>query len=73
MFLNVLGFLAAVVVMLYLSSAWCFVALFGLGEYNIGGAPNSWIKKIVILAFLVPLIYAWYKLFQISPFHITLS
>ena len=69
----IIGFIACVAVMIYLSIFAWLVLLNSSGPYNIGGACNPPFKRIaaVILAFGVGCL--WYELFLNAPFTITVN
>jgi hypothetical protein len=64
-----------------------FLCVFGLGlsllflvacsqmlpKYNIGGVPNKWYDRVIILVFAVILYYLWKFIFEYSPFTLTIA
>ena len=44
-----------------------------LPEYNIGGVPNKWYDRVLILVFAVILYYGWKFIFVYAPFTLTLN
>jgi hypothetical protein len=73
MFFSVIGWLIVAVILGKLSLAYLLVMFNGLGQYNIGGVPNSTKKKLVIVAGMFLFFYLWYTLFQHSPFSVSIS
>lgn len=70
---SILGFLVLCVILGYVSVAYFLLFLNGMGRYNIGGVPNSAMKKVALLIAGIVLCFLWVKLFQYSPFSISLK
>lgn len=62
-----LGFILMCIVMVKLSLFGFLLIVNNLGQYNIGGVPNSLMKKIITLAVLVGIGYLWYLLIFYGP------
>jgi hypothetical protein len=71
MFLAIIGWLALVVICLYLSAGWFITASNGLGKFNIGGAENSMRLRLMILFFGCIILSGWYFVFTNAPFTVT--
>lgn len=69
----IIGFAALCLVMLWLSLFWLIMAWNGLGQYNIGGVPNSTLQKIGILLVGAGVTYLWSLLFASAPFTVTVG
>jgi hypothetical protein len=72
-FLSIIGFIVLCLILLYASGVYFMFFLVGMGTYNIGGAVNSKRKKVLILVLGAFLCFAWYQVFQHSPFSISLK
>jgi len=70
---SVVGFIFLVILLGLLSFGWLLMAWDGLGRWNIGGAHNSWLRRLVILFWGSVLGSLWYFLFTHMPFTITLT
>ena len=62
-----LGFILLCLLMVKLSMFGFLLMINNLGQYNIGGVPNSLMKKIITLAVLVGIGYLWYLLIFDGP------
>lgn len=69
----VIGWLCLLTAMGYASIIYILIAFNGLGEYNIGGVPNSLLLKIGIIISGGVVGWLWYALFSIAPFTVTIS
>ena len=69
----ILGFGFACGMLLYFSIMWLFAAFFTLGKYNIGGVPNTFKDKTIVLVFCIALIVLWKLTFENAPFSITVG
>lgn len=69
----IIGFLAAIVVMLYVSGVYLLIAANGLGTYNIGGVPNSAATRVGVVVVGLAVGWLWYQLFHHAPFTVTFS
>jgi hypothetical protein len=70
MFFQILGWLFCLAICLYLVVAGYLAAVNNLGQYNIGGVPNTFATKFWTLIFYVFVVYCWYLLFHYAPFSI---
>lgn len=69
----IIGFLVLCVLLGKLT-LFCGLCMFNnLGQYNIGGVTNSGMKKFWTVIFMLVVAFLWYKLFQHSPFHISMD
>lgn len=69
----VTGFIALCIVLLYVSF-FAFVVLFNsAGQWNIGGAPNSFLARVGAYVFFFVVGYLWWLLFHHSPFVVSLQ
>lgn len=69
----ILGFAFCSMFMLYISIVVLIVFMNGIGQYNIGGVPNSIAKKIGV-TFLVSLVgFGWHELVAYAPFEVILK
>jgi hypothetical protein len=73
MFYSIVGFAVMMLVMLAISLIYATVALNTLGEYNIGGVPNTLRAKIGVLVIGFVIGTLWWKLIHNLPFTITIS
>lgn len=73
MFFSIVGYLALVVAMGYVTLSAFFVSIMTLGKYNIGGVENPLWGKVVVLISWCLIGYAWIKLIEYSPFTIGIS
>ena len=71
MIFQILGFIAAIFVLVSLSFTWCALAVNNLGEYNIGGVPNSFGTKVFTFIAGTVLAFLWFLLFKNMPFEIS--
>lgn len=69
----IIGFIASIVVLLYLSFAWGFWGMMILPKYNIGGVENSLGTKIFWVCVGVILFVLWRIALTNSPFSIIVS
>jgi len=71
---TILGWLCFIVGWTSVSGMWLATAFNTLGQYNIGGVPNKWYNKIIVILFLIPVCYGWYWIFfEVSPFKLELK
>jgi hypothetical protein len=73
MFYSVVGFAVMMLAMLYVTIVYAVVALNTLGEYNIGGVPNTLRAKIGVLVIGLVIGALWWKLIHNLPFTIHMS
>jgi hypothetical protein len=73
MFFQIVGWLFALGIMLNITGLLYFAALTMLGEYNIGGVPNTWKDRILVLIFTLFTGIGWYALFLYAPFSINIT
>lgn len=67
----VIGFIACVIVMLWLSATSVLVAANSLGRYTIGGVPNTWVDRAGALLLIAGLFCGWYLVLHFAPFTLT--
>jgi putative copper export protein len=68
-----MGFAFCSMFMLYISIVVMVVFFNGIGQYNIGGVPNSIGTKIGV-TFLVSLVgFGWHELIAYAPFEVVLK
>lgn len=69
-----IGWLVVTGFMGMLSLAWLGLAFFKLGEYNIGGVPNTWKERLLVLVAGAALAYGWYTFVYLNmPFTISMK
>lgn len=71
--LEIIGWIALFCGMIFLSIGGFFAALNNLGQYNIGGVPNSGLKQTLTWIGLAVILFLWYSLFKIAPFSIVVN
>lgn len=64
----VIGWLFICLCMFYFSAAYVFIFLDTMGQYNIGGVPNTTKKRVIAIIFGILLTIVWYYVFKGSPF-----
>lgn len=70
----VIGWLFVVAVFFSLSMTWLGLAAFNLGQYSIGGVPNSLKKKLFVIALgLLLLAGWWFVVVKHAPFTVSFS
>lgn len=70
----IIGWLVVTGFMGMLSLTWLFLAFLKLGQYNIGGVPNTWKEKLLVLAAGAVLAYGWYSFVYLNmPFTIRMK
>lgn len=69
----IIGFIASLLLCLYVTLVWLLFAADTLGTYNIGGVPNSVVSKLVVLVLGALLYGGWVLLFEHAPFTITVN
>lgn len=69
----IIGFVALLAFMLYLTVFTGLVLLNCSGPFNIGGASNSWLVRSASWIMLFGVTCLWYELFLNAPFIITLK
>lgn len=69
----ILGFLAAVVVMLGVTAVYILTFADSMGAYNIGGVPNSARVRVGVAVVGLVIGWLWYQLFHQAPFTVTFS
>lgn len=70
--MTIIGWLCMMIIVGYTTLIYGIVALNGLGKYNIGGVPNKWYAKIIIVCLGVCVGLLWKFLFSIAPFTVTI-
>ncbi len=68
---EIIGFIVLFIIMAKLSVAGFLCCVNNLGQYNIGGVPNSKTTKFWTIVFLIVIAVLWYQLFKHAPFHIS--
>jgi hypothetical protein len=71
MFLQIIGWLALVVVLVVLTLNWVVLAFNYLGKWTIGGAENNTRTRLMVLVFGAIITYGWYVTGTMAPFTIT--
>lgn len=71
--MDIIGFIACCIILVYLSIGWCLLAFNTLGEFNIGGAPNTFKGRLMTFIFLAIIVNGWYMVLQRSPFTVTIN
>jgi len=69
----IIGFIAVCVVLLYLTGAYVIVFLNTMGEYNIGGVPNTLMSKVITAIAGAVLWWLWTEALSHSPFDIIIK
>jgi hypothetical protein len=74
MLLSIVGFAALVILGGFLTSVYGLMFCNTMGEYNIGGVPNTWGDRIftIILGIILGC-YWWFIVYGHSPFSFTLN
>lgn len=57
--LALIGYAACIFMLFGFSAAWFLAAINNTGEFNIGGAPNSFGTKVITWAIGLVLVFAW--------------
>lgn len=71
--MEIIGFVILFIIMAKVSVAYLLVMANNLGQYNIGGVPNSKMVKFWTLVFMVVIVFVWYQLFKHAPFHFSMD
>lgn len=71
--MEILGWLVIVIFTAWISLIYLLVAFNCLGKYNIGGVPNKFWPKPLIISALIPLAMAWGKVWSLAPFTVILK
>lgn len=69
----IIGWICMLTLIGYTTLLYIVVALNGLGKYNIGGVPNKWYAKIIIVGLGFCVGFLWKELFSVAPFTVTIS
>ncbi len=67
---EIFGFLVIVMILIMISVSGFIIGLNYLGQYGIGGIPNTWANKLGVLITWCIIIFAWYLLYINAPFSI---
>ena len=73
MFFHILGWIFCLVVCCYLTLVGWLAAVNNLGQYNIGGVPNTFTTKFFTLVYYAFVVGCWYALFHYAPFSISID
>lgn len=65
-----IGFIVMVVLMFKATLFTGLCVVNNMGQYNLGGSPNSYKKKFFTLMLVFVCAYLWYVLYQNAPFSI---
>lgn len=68
---EIFGFLVMVIILIMISISAFIIGLNYLGQYGIGGIPNTWANKLFVLICWCIIIFAWYLTYINAPFSIT--
>lgn len=71
--MEIFGWICMVLILGHVTLIYGIVALNGLGKYNIGGVPNKWYAKIIIVGLGFCVGFLWKELFSVAPFTVTIS
>lgn len=71
--MELIGFFACVFILLWVSIAWLFCAPLIMGTWNIGGVPNTWKGRPMMLFFLAIIVQGWYMVCTNAPFTIVVT
>lgn len=71
--MELFGFIVLCVILVKVTIVAFFLGCLHLGEYNLGGSPNSVGVKILTILSWVAVAYAWYAVFSNSPIAISLK
>jgi uncharacterized membrane protein len=71
--MEIIGFIACVVILIYVTFVWFFCAPFTMGKWNMGGVPNTWTDRLMMLVFLAVIAMGWYMAFANAPFTIVVT
>jgi hypothetical protein len=67
------GWAILVIIMVLVSAVWIVYAWNDLGQYNIGGVPNTTWDKIGVWFIFILVCFGWKLIYDISPFTLTLT
>jgi hypothetical protein len=73
MILELFGFFVLVIILGMITASAFIIGLNYLGDYGIGGIPNTWITRTTTIICWCIIIYLWYILGINAPFIITLN
>lgn len=73
MLLSIIGFIAVCWILGSISLGYYVIMLNCLGQYNIGGVPNSKGTKLLVLIGLCVLVFLWYQVYIHCPFTVSMS
>jgi len=69
----IIGFIFLCICGLVLSLLFLVACSQMLPEYNIGGVPNRWYDRLIVLVFAVILYYGWKFILEYSPFTLDIA
>lgn len=71
--MKVIGFFAICVMMLWPTILALLFFVDSSGKYNIGGVPNSWLKRVGSVAACLFVGYLWFRVYQLAPIQIEMK
>ncbi len=71
--MEIVGFICIAVILIVIGLGLFICSWDGLGEYNIGGVPNSWVKRAAIIAVIVGYFKLWVMLLANSPLTVVIN
>lgn len=71
MFFTIIGFLALVIGMCFITLAGVLICVNSLGKWNIGGVENQFSDKALATTTIIVVVGLWYLLLKHMPFIVT--
>ena len=71
--MKIIGFLAICALGLWSTLLAILFLADAAPKYNIGGVPNSWLKRLLAIAACIFVAFMWFRVYQLAPFHIEVS
>jgi hypothetical protein len=70
---ELLGFGICVLIMGGISLFWVMIFFNNIGQYDIGGKPNTLFDKLLVMIAFLIVAYGWFELYQHMPFTFSLK
>lgn len=67
---ELIGMTTGFIGLLAITGLWILLAINMLGDYNIGGVPNKWYHRILVIIAFILLIILWKEFFMNIPYTI---